>query len=178
MTSLVGPGYVHVYTGGGKGKTTASLGLALRAVGNGLKVLVIQFLKGPEMTGERKISARLAPELEIRSRGREGVFHPGDLTDEDREVAIQTLAEASRELKNGGWDLVILDEINTACTLGLVPVTRVVEIMDAKPDGVELVLTGRGAPGEVIEKADLVTEMREIKHYFRQGVAARKGIEK
>ena len=174
----LGRGYTQVYTGDGKGKTTASLGLALRAVGNGLRVLVLQFLKGNEMTGERKAAKALAPDLEIRPLGRDGLLRPDDITDEDRALAMEALVEGCREITSQKWDVVVLDEINTACALGLIPVPRVVELIDGKPDGLELVLTGRRAPKEVIEKADLVTEMREVKHYFQQGVKARKGIEK
>ncbi len=174
----LGRGYTHVYTGDGKGKTTASLGLALRAAGNGLRVLVLQFLKGNEMTGERKAIVRLAPFVEIRPRGRAGVLRPDEFTQEDKVLAMEALVEGCRESTSRAWDMIVLDEINTACSLGLIPVARVLEIMDAKPEGLELVLTGRGAPAEVIEKADLVTEMREVKHYFNSGVKARRGIEK
>jgi len=176
--SSIGPGYIHVYTGDGKGKTTASLGLALRAVGNGLKVLVIQFLKGPEMTGERRAAARLSPHLQIRPLGRDGLLHPGGITEEDRALAGRAMEEIEREMALGDWDVMILDELNTACALGLVPVKRVLQIMDDKPDGLEMVFTGRGAPDQVMRKADLVTEMKEVEHYFKKGVPAREGIEK
>jgi cob(I)alamin adenosyltransferase len=178
MNTPIGKGYVHVYTGGGKGKTTASLGLAMRAVGNGLKVLIIQFLKEPGASGEAIAVERLAPELEIRSRGREGILTPSEITVADRTSATDALEEAGREITHRGWDVVVLDEINTACALGLVPVDSMLWLIEVKPDGLELVLTGRGAPAEVIEKADLVTEMREVKHYYREGVPARIGIEK
>ena len=177
MTPL-GRGYIHVYTGEGKGKTTASLGLALRAVGNGLKVLVIQFLKGTEMTGERLAVPKLAPNMEIRPMGRNGLLHPGLVMERDRVLAGEALEEAVREMKGGRWNLLILDELNTACALGLVPVERVLQMMENKPDGLELVITGRGAPESVIRQADLVTEMKEVKHYFKQGVPAREGIER
>jgi len=177
MTPL-GRGYIQVYTGDGKGKTTASLGLALRAVGNGLKVLVIQFLKGAEMTGERSAAMKLAPDLEIRPLGRNGLLHPGLIMERDRVQALQALEEAVAEMTSGRWNMLILDELNTACALGVIPLDRVHQLMDLKPDGLELVLTGRGAPKSVIEKADLVTEMKEIRHYFRQGVPAREGIER
>ena len=176
--SSIGLGYTHVYTGDGKGKTTASLGLALRAMGRGLRVLVIQFLKGPEMTGERRAALHLAPDLEIRPMGRDGFLHPGDITEEDRTLATDAFEEVICEMSGSRWDMLILDEVNTACALGLLPVERLLQLMDQKPDGIELVLTGRGAPEEVVERADLVTEMREIKHYFRAGVPAREGIEK
>ena len=176
--SDLGPGYIHVYTGDGKGKTTASFGLALRAVGNGLKVLVIQFMKGPEMTGERHAALQLAPDMEVRPMGRDGLLHPGDVMDEDRILAEKALEAAGSEMTDHWWDMLVLDEINTACALGLLTVDGVLRLMDLKPDGLELIFTGRGAPEEVIEKADLVTEMREIKHYYAKGVKARKGIEK
>ena len=176
--SDLGPGYTHVYTGDGKGKTTASFGLALRAVGNGLKVLVIQFMKGPEMTGERRAAQYLGPGMEVRPMGRDGLLHPGDIMEKDRTLAAEALEEAISEMTGDQWDLLVLDELNTACALGLVPVESVLQLMDLKPYGLELVLTGRGAGEAVIEKADLVTEMKEIKHYYREGVPAREGIEK
>ncbi len=176
--STIGKGYIHVYTGDGKGKTTAAFGLAFRAVGSGLKVLVIQFLKGTEITGERRAAEQLAGNLQVRSLGRSGLLQPGDIRDEDRVLVGKALEETEREMKKGGWDVMILDEINTACTLGLVPVEKLLQLMELKPDGMELVLTGRGAAEPVVERADLVTEMREVKHYFKQGVQAREGIER
>ncbi|GBE15988.1 MAG TPA: cob(I)yrinic acid a,c-diamide adenosyltransferase [Proteobacteria bacterium] len=179
MTSPIGPGYVHVYTGSGKGKTTASLGLALRAVGNGLSVLVLQFLKGrKEMTGERKAALRLAPELEIRPRGGEGFVGPDEPSEEDRFQAATALAEAFDEINSGNWDVIILDEINVAVHLGLIPLGEALALFDSRPDGLELILTGQMAPPELVDRADLVTEMREVKHYFNAGVNARNGIEK
>jgi len=175
--SSIGRGYTHVYTGDGKGKTTASFGLALRAVGNELTVLVIQFMKGPEMTGERRATRHL-PGMEVRPMGRDGLLHPGDIMERDRTLATEALESVVSEMTEGRWDMLILDELNTACALGLVPVERVLQLMDLKPDGMELVLTGRGAAKAVMEKADLVTEMREVKHYYHQGVQAREGIEK
>ena len=178
MSQSLGPGYTHVYTGDGKGKTTAALGLAFRAAGNGLKVLVIQFLKGPEWTGERKAAEKFAPNLRIRPRGRGGVLAPSEISPEDKALASEALGEAGREIISRDWDVVILDEINTACAFRLVDFQGVLGVMDARPEGVELVLTGRGAPKEVIEKADLVTEMKEIKHYYNKGVIGRIGIER
>jgi cob(I)alamin adenosyltransferase len=175
--SSIGRGYIHVYTGDGKGKTTASLGLALRAVGSGLKVLVLQFLKGPGMTGERRAADILGPAFTVKSMGRDGLLQPGDVEEADHSLAAEALEEAAREMKSGQWDLLVLDEINTACALGLVSVDRLVALLNEKPEGMEVVLTGRGAPEQILEKADLVTEMKEIKHYFGQGVPARKGIE-
>lgn len=178
MSSALGSGYTHVYTGGGKGKTTAALGLALRAVGRGLRVIVIQLLKGPGGSGELRAAEKLAPELRIQPMGRAGVLSPLDLIPADEDLAAQAVDKAREAIADPNWDVVILDEILTACSLGLVKVGDVIGIMDARPEGVELVLTGRGAPKEVIERADLVTEMREVKHYFRKGVAGRPGIER
>jgi len=179
MSDLIGKGYVHIYTGNGKGKTTAALGLAFRAVGNGLKVLMFQFLKGEgEYTGEREAAIRLAPDLEIRARGGEGFVDPTDPSPMARSLAREALDEARHEIQSDRWDLVILDEINVAVHFGLVPVRDVHAILEAKPAGVEVILTGRLAHQELIDRADLVTEMIEVKHYFRAGVAARKGIEK
>jgi len=178
MSSTLGPGYIHVYTGRGKGKTTASLGLALRAVGRGLRVLVIQFLKGPEATGELKGAERLAPYLEIRPMGRVDVLSPTDVSKQDAGLASQALKESMREMVSSRWDVVVLDEILAACSLDLVTVQDVLKIMEARPEGVELILTGRGAPEEIIQKADLVTEMREVRHYFHKGVKGRVGVER
>jgi len=178
MSGSLGKGYTHVYTGSGKGKTTAALGLALRAVGSGLRVLVVQFLKGPDATGELRGAERLAPELEIRPMGRGGVFSPSDVSPRDAVLASYALAESMREIVSSRWDVMVLDEILAACSLDLLKVQDVLRIMEARPQGVELILTGRGAPREVMEKADLVTEMREVRHYFHEGVGGRIGIER
>lgn len=179
MSDLIGKGYVHIYTGNGKGKTTAALGLAFRAVGNGMKVLMFQFLKGEdEYTGEREAANRLAPDLEIRARGGEGFVDPTDPPPMAGSMACEALDEARHEIQSGRWDLVILDEINMAVHFGLVPIQSVQGLLDSRPAGVEVVLTGRQAPRGLIDRADLVTEMREVKHYYHSGVPARRGIEK
>ncbi len=175
--SEIGSGFIHLYTGEGKGKTTAALGLALRAVGSGLRVLVVQFLKGGE-TGEHEAARSLSPLLEIRPRGREGFVDPADTHEADRLLAAAALAEAVRETASRDWDLVILDEVNTAVHFRLLPEAAVLALCDDKPGGVELVLTGRYASPALMARADLVTEMREVKHYFQRGVAARRGIER
>ncbi len=172
-------GYTHVYTGDGKGKTTAALGLALRAVGGGLRVLVIQFLKSEaEGSGELTAARKLAPDLEIRPRGAVGFVDPREIPEEAYSLAGAALAESTMEIQSGNWDLVVLDEINVAAAFGLVETSEVLDLLKAKPDGVELVLTGRFAPQEFISAADLVTEMKAVKHYFDAGVPAREGIEK
>jgi cob(I)alamin adenosyltransferase len=171
-------GCVQVYTGNCKGKTTAALGLAFRAVGRGLKVIMIQFMKGGGPYGEHLAAARLAPDLVIIPTGREGWVNKDNPAQEDIDLAGQALALARSKLVSGEYDLVILDEVNGAAAFGLISVDEILELIASRPAAVELVLTGRNADARVIEAADLVTEMTEIKHYYKAGVAARIGIEK
>ncbi|MBJ6799339.1 cob(I)yrinic acid a,c-diamide adenosyltransferase [Geomonas propionica] len=171
-------GLIQVYTGNGKGKTTASLGLALRATGRELKVCMIQFMKGGGPYGEQMAAEKLAPFLTIIQTGRPGWVNKDNPAQADKDLAAEALALASEKVCGGEYDLVILDEVNGAVSMGLLPVERLLELMAAKPQHVELVLTGRNAHEKVIEAADLVTEMREIKHYYKAGVDARVGIEK
>ena len=167
-----------MYTGNGKGKTTASLGLALRGVGRELMVCMIQFMKGGGPYGEQIAAQRLAPFLTIVQTGRPGWVNKENPHETDKELAGEALDLARKAVTGGEYDLVILDEINGAVSMGLVPVDALLELMRDKPQNVELVLTGRNADERVIEAADLVTEMREIKHYYKAGVKARIGIEK
>jgi cob(I)alamin adenosyltransferase len=169
-------GMVHVYTGDGKGKTTAALGLALRALGHGLTVYVIQFMKGDPDYGELRAGRRLDG-LTIRQFGRTDFVDRDHPAEEDLSLARQGLEHAAAILAAGDHDLVILDEINVALDFGLVPLGAVLELIGNRPRNVELVLTGRSAPRAIIEAADLVTEMREVKHYYQQGRTARDGIE-
>lgn len=169
-------GCVQVYTGNGKGKTTASLGLALRAVGRGLKVCMFQFIKGGGQYGEHLAAEKLAPLLTIIQTGRPGWVNTKDIT-EDRRTAQEALVQARELLVSGAFDLFICDEINGAVGFGLIDLEQVLELISAKPETTELVLTGRNAHERVIEAADLVTEMREIKHYYKAGIPARTGIE-
>jgi cob(I)alamin adenosyltransferase len=171
-------GYIQIYTGDCKGKTTAALGLALRAVGRELMVIMIQFMKGGGPYGEHLAAARLAPYLTIIPTGREGWVNRDNPDPEDIRLARESLELARTSLTSGAYDLVILDEINGAVAFGLLSVTDVLELMAQKPENVELVLTGRNADEQIIAAADLVTEMREIKHYYKNGVSARVGIEK
>ncbi len=171
-------GQIQVYTGDGKGKTTASLGLALRAVGRGLKVCMVQFIKGSVPYGEHFASERLAPLLTIHQTGRDNWIFRDKLDPRDISIARETLELSHHVLTCGEYDLIILDEINGAAWFGLITVEDILQMMAVKPPHVELVLTGRNADTRVIEAADLVTEMREIKHYFSNGVQARIGIEK
>lgn len=171
-------GLIQVYTGNGKGKTTASLGLAFRAVGRELMVCMIQFMKGGGPYGEQMAAERLAPYLTIIQTGRPGWVNKENPHETDKALAGEALELARKAVTGGEYDMVILDEINGAVSMGLVPVDGLLELMRDKPDNVELVLTGRNAHEKVIEAADLVTEMREIKHYYKAGVKSRDGIEK
>lgn len=170
-------GYVHVYTGEGKGKTTAALGLALRALGHGLKVYVIHFMKGNIEYGELRAVKYLKPNLTIQQMGRETFVSREHPDPEDIALARRAFQLAQQVVNGGEYDIVILDEINCALDYQLITVGEVCRLIKEKPDQIELVLTGRGAPKEIIEAADLVTEMREIKHYYQKGVTSRKGIE-
>ena len=171
------PGLVQVYTGDGKGKTTAALGLALRAIGRGLKVVIIQFLKADDSTGELISARRLGPELQIKCMGRSGFIGPEGPTAQDAALAQAAVDEAWNLIRKDECDILVLDEINVALSLGLVSEAAVLELMQNKPRQMELVLTGRGAPDSILEKADLVTTMESTRHYFDHGQAARHGIE-
>ncbi len=171
-------GYVQVYTGNGKGKTTAALGLAFRAAGRGLRTYIAQFLKG-QPTGELEAAKKLAPLIRLEQFGREGFITVKEgPDDEDISRARAGLARALEAMLSGEYRIVVLDEINTAVHFGLLPEADVLDLIDRRPAAVELVLTGRYAPPSFIDRADLVTEMTEIKHYFDRGVKSREGIEK
>ena len=169
---------IQVYTGNGKGKTTAALGLALRAAGRELMVCMIQFMKGGGPYGEHLAAPRLAPYLTIIQTGREGWVNRDNPDAEDKRLAREALEKADAALTGGRYDLVILDEINGAVSFGLIDVEDLLALMAKRPAAVELVLTGRNADERVVAAADLVTEMREVKHYYKAGVPARIGIEK
>ncbi len=170
-------GYIQIYTGNGKGKTTAALGLALRAAGNELSVFIGQFMKGQDY-GELKAVQQLAPFITIEQFGQPTFVHVDKATEEDIRLAQQGLARCREAMLSNRYDIVILDEVNVAIFFRLLKTEQILELFEQKPEQVELILTGRYAPEALIEKADLVTEMREIKHYYSQGVVARKGIEK
>jgi cob(I)alamin adenosyltransferase len=167
---------VQVYTGEGKGKTSAAFGLALRAVGRGLRVFVIQFIKGGFDYGELHVVKRL-PNLELKAFGQGKFVTQVPAGEKDVRLAKEGLALARRVVKSGEYDVVILDEVNVAIHLGLLSVEKVVSLVKVKPKHVELVFTGRYAPKEILQIADLVTEMREIKHPYARGIKPRKGIE-
>jgi cob(I)alamin adenosyltransferase len=170
-------GMIQVYTGNGKGKTTAALGLACRAVGYGLSVFIIQFMKGNLEYGELETARRLGPYLTIRQMGRECFVNRENPDPEDIKLAQEAMVMAQTVLSRGEHDVVVLDEINVAVDMGLVSKDAVLQLMEERPPNVELILTGRYAAPEIIERADLVTEMVEVKHYYHQGIRSRKGIE-
>lgn len=168
-------GYIQVYTGNGKGKTTASLGLAIRAAGAGLKVYIAQFLKQEEYS-EIKALVRFE-NITVQQFGA-GEFVKGSPSEEERFLARKGYLKLCRVLSENRYDIVIAEEANVAVRYDLFSEAELLTLMDMKPENMELVITGRGACQSVIDKADLVTEMKEIKHYYHQGVAARVGIEK
>ena len=175
---MEGPGLIQVYTGDGKGKTTASLGLALRAAGHGYKTIIIQFMKGKIDYGELKAQKLLAPYLKIVQAGGPHFIKKGSPSEQDITMAQEGLAEAKKAFAEGLYNIVILDELNVAIDFGLITLAQAIELIRQKPTNVELIITGRYAKQEVLDLADLVTEMREIKHYYQKGVQARDGIEK
>ena len=167
-------GLVMVFTGSGKGKTTAALGAAFRATGQGFKVLIIQFIKSSP-SGELE-AARHLPNLEIRQRGR-GMIGPGPASEEDRQAARQAFEEARAAVLSGEWDMVIMDELCRALTKGLIELAEVLDIISNKPKSTHLIITGRACPEELIAAADLVTRMEEIKHHWHNKIKAQAGVE-
>jgi len=173
-------GLVVVLTGHGKGKTTAALGIALRAAGYRMKVCIVGFIKGDACaSGEREGIKRLAPDVELHLSGKGFCGMRGDRYpfEEHRAKAQEALRLARDKMLSGQFDVLVLDEITNAIQLGLVDLSQVLDLLDEKPPAVHIVLTGRDAPTDLIERADTVTEMREIKHAYRQGVGPRKGID-
>ena len=169
-------GLVHVYTGDGKGKTTAALGLALRAVGHGLKVYMIQFMKGSIDYGEL-IASRRIQNLTIKQFGRAEFVDKENPKEVDISLAVKALSHAKIVLAERKYDVVILDEINVALEWKLINLNDVIELIQQRPKNVELILTGRYAHPKIIAIADLVTEMKQIKHPYQKGIEARKGID-
>ncbi len=172
----MGKGYLQVYTGDGKGKTTAALGLAVRAAGAGFRVYIAQFIKSGDYS-EIRAMQRFEKEVTVEQFGR-GRFIRGRPSDADIQAARQGLMRAADQLSGGAYDVVILDEANVAVTCGLFALDDLLDLVEQKPEGVELVITGRGAAAALMERADLVTEMTAVKHYYEKGVKARTGIEK
>ena len=169
-------GLVQVYTGSGKGKTTAALGLVARAHGQGLKVHVIFFMKGGYPYGERQTLEQLA-NASFEIFGHEHFVDPNNVQNEDREQASLALQAARDAIHSGKYDMIVLDEVNVATSWKLIDVEDLLRLIDEKPPNLELVLTGRYADERLIDRADLVTEVVEVKHPYQQGIPARKGIE-
>ncbi len=169
-------GYVQVYTGDGKGKTTAALGLAVRASGHGLRTYIGQFMKG-QRYGELE-ALRGHPHITVEQYGEVHHIYEDTVTADDVERAQRGLELAREAMLSGQYDILVLDEINVAIWFGLIGTEEVLAFLDGRPADVEVVLTGRRAPEELIERADLVTEMVMVKHYYEQGVKARRGIER
>jgi cob(I)alamin adenosyltransferase len=172
-------GLIVVFTGNGKGKTTAGLGTVLRAVGYGHRCLIVQFVKGSWNSGEMKSIERLAPEVEFHRMGKGFVGIMDDtLPMEDHIQAAQhALNVALEKMLSGNYRLIMLDEINVAVKLGLIETKQVLNLLDQKPQSTSLILTGRDAPDEIISRADTVTEMREIKHAYQKGILALQGVD-
>jgi len=170
------PGRVQLYTGDGKGKTTAALGLALRASGHGLRTYIGQFMKGQQY-GELD-ALRDNPYITVEQYGSPRCIHREEVTSQHITEAQQGLEQAREVMLSGDYDLVILDEVNVAIWFGVLTTEEVLAFLDQRPDDVEVVLTGRRAPQALIDRADLVTDMHEVKHYYQQGIGARLGIER
>jgi cob(I)alamin adenosyltransferase len=169
-------GLLIVFTGNGKGKTTAALGMALRAAGHGMRVLILQFIKGAWRYGELDALARF-PEVRIKPLGTGFTWNKENL-DEDRRLAQLGWREAAGEIERADYDLIILDELNIVLAYGLLPLQPVLEVLKNRPSGLHVVVTGRNAPQDLLELADLVTEMRQVKHpYHEQNIHAQKGVE-
>ena len=174
-------GYIQVYTGNGKGKTTASLGLAMRALGRSWKVLIIMFTKGGNDYGElnsfRELSPEISNNLKIVQAGLDRIIYKDNKTEDDIKAIKEGWELAKKAIKNHEYQLIILDEANIAIDLGILDVNEVVDILKNKPDEMEIVLTGRNAHPKIVEIAHLVSNIEPVKHYWDTGIAARKGIE-
>lgn len=174
-------GYIQIYTGNGKGKTTASLGLAMRALGRNWKVLLIMFTKGGDNYGELKSFRNLSPEIKekltIEQAGLDRIVYANNKSDDDEKEIKKGWDTAKKAILNDEYQLIILDEINIAIDLKILDVDEVVEILKKKPKTMEIVLTGRNAHPKVVELAHLVSEIKPVKHYWDTGIVARKGIE-
>jgi cob(I)alamin adenosyltransferase len=178
MPHLLGKGYVQVYTGNGKGKTTAALGLAFRAMGRGLKTYIGQFMKGQHY-GELDAARMIHPYMTIEQYSKDTFIHVQNPPHEDDVLmAREGLAKAKEAMLSGKYDIIVFDEVITAHFFHLISTQEILNIIKNKPDGVELIFTGRYAPPELIHAAGLVTEMAEVKHYYQKGVLARDGIER
>ena len=177
MTTATKKGLIIVHTGPGKGKTTAALGLAFRAVGSGLRVLMVQFLKGTWHYGELDAAQVFGDKFVIRPMGKGFLKLGGEPDPEHKRAAEEAWDFAREKIFSREYDMIVLDEINYAVSYGLLPVSSVVEALRQKPDDLHVILTGRNAHPDIVALADLVTEMREIKHPYQKGIEAQRGIE-
>ena len=169
-------GFTQIYTGNGKGKTTAAFGLALRAAGAGLNVYIAQFVKGMKYSELNSIK-RFDDLITLKQYGR-NCFIKKEPKQADIDIANKGFEEVKKNISSGQYDVVILDELNIALFYNLIEEEEVIDLIENKPSDIELIITGRYAPHNILELADLVTEMKEIKHYYQKGITARKGIEK
>lgn len=174
-------GYIQVYTGDGKGKTTASLGLAMRALGRCWKVLIIMFMKGGDDYGElnsfRNLSPEIARNLTIIQAGSDKIVYQNNKTENDENIVKEGWELAKKAIKNDEYNLIILDEANIAIDMGFIDLQEMIAVLKSKPEDMEIVLTGRNARPEIIDIAHLVSEIKPVKHYWDTGIVARKGIE-
>jgi len=176
MMNNSGKGYIHIYTGNGKGKTTAALGLAVRAAGHGMKTYMGQFMKG-QWYGELS-SLKDHPCITIEQYGDSTCIRREDVTPKHIDEAVNGLGKAERAMRSGRYDILILDEIHVAIWFGLLTEADVLQFLNHRVETMEIILTGRNATGKLIEAADLVSDIKEVKHYYRQGLLARNGIER
>jgi len=169
-------GYLQIYTGNGKGKTTAAIGLAVRAAGTGMHTYIGQFMKGSHYSELNALERH--KEIKLEQYGDARCIRREEVTEQHIQQATEGLSKAMRAMESNQFDIIILDEVNVAVWFGLLSVPDVCRCIDQRPETMEMILTGRYAPQEFIQRADLVTEMKEIKHYYTQNVPAREGIEK
>lgn len=176
---MIEPGLTIVYTGKGKGKTTAALGIVLRAIGHNKKICMIQFIKGSWHYGEMTTSKKLEPDFEMIAVGKGfvGIIDDKSPREDHEQIADEAIKICKLKIQSGNYDIIILDEVNYAINLGLIELDDVIDLIKTKPPSLDLVLTGNYAKNQIIELADLVTEMKEIKHPFKQGKKAKKGID-
>jgi cob(I)alamin adenosyltransferase len=174
---MSGRGKIWVITGDGKGKTTTALGMAWLAISRGMKVFFVQFLKAPDTSGEHFAVEAFGPMMTIKPMGREGFIHRRGIDPEDTVMARQGLDETKTAMLAGEYELIILDEVNVAINLGLLDIQSLIDLLDSKPSNVDVVLTGRNAHPQISDRADVVLEMRKIKHYFDEGIGAKEGID-
>lgn len=168
-------GLIEIFTGNGRGKSSAALGIVIRALGHDLRVHIVYFMKGDFRYGEQKVLSQI-PKVTFATFGQEGFVDPANIQPEEREQARQAMGEARSAIFSNQFDLIVLDEVNVALAWKLVDLDEMIEIIKDKPDNVELILTGRYADGRITRLADLVTEMIEVKHPYQQGIVSRRGF--